>query len=267
MDAAPGRRRLILAAALIGFADPAARAERPAVPASLVNGASRLAMLAERMAKLHAQIGREVLVPRSRRGLGEASAAFERGLGEMTAAAHTAELRENYRLLRLLWDEYRSATRQPPTPESGRQLADRAEEVAWIAAKGARLFFDQARSRAAELVMSAGTARAAGQRLGRIHLQRGWALAANAAPREVKRAEAEIFLALAQLNSAAETTEEAAASLRMTETQVAFLRQAVERLGQGKERSLQLEHIAKSADHIAEAMDTVAKSYEDVGGG
>ena len=237
------------------------------MPASVVNTASRLAMLAERMAKLHAQLGRDVLASRSRRALAAASAAFERGLGEATSAARTAELRDNYRLLRVLWDEYRAAALQPPTADAGRKLADRAEEVAWVAAKGVRMFFEQSRSRAAELVMAAGTARAAAQRVGKIHLQRGWALTANAAPRELKRSEGEIFLALAQLNSAAETTEDAAASLRMAESQLSFLRQAAERLAQGKDRALQLEHIAKSADHIAEAMDAVAKSYEDVGGG
>jgi hypothetical protein len=51
--------------------------------------------------------------------------------------------------------------------------------------------------------------------------------------------------------------------LRMAEDQLAFLRQAVERLARGVDRPLQLEHIAKSADHIAETLDRVARAYEN----
>ena len=230
-----------------------------------LNAASRLAMIAERVAKLHAQIGREVLVVRSRRALAEAGVMFERDLREATAGAGaTADLRDNYRLLRLLWDEYRPAAMQAPTPEGHRKLAGRAEEVAWVAQKGARLLQEHAPSRAGELVHSAGVARAAAQRLGKLHLQRGWSAAAGAHAPELKRAEGEILLAIAQLKSARETGDEAGAALAMAEDQLMFLRQAVARLEAGRERATQLEHIAKSADHAAEAMDRAAKLYEAV---
>ena len=218
-------------------------------------------MLAERIAKLHAQAGRDVLVTRSRRALAEASAEFERGLRDLAAAAAAPELRDNYRLLRLLWDEYRPAAQLAPTAEGARKLAERAEEVAWVAQKGARMVHGEAPSPAGERVLAAGSARAAAQRLGRIHLQRGWALAPNALAREAKLAEGEIVLAIAQLKSAEEATEEASASLRMAEDQLVFLRQAVERLERGKDRSTQLEHVAKSADHIADSMDRIARLY------
>ncbi len=236
------------------------------VRAASVNAASRLAMLAERMAKLNAQVGRGVLVTRSQRALREASTQFDRGLAEINALALPAELREDYRLLRVLWDEYRPLALQVPTAEAGRKLAERAEEVSWIATKGARMMHGEGHTRAGELVMAAGGARAAAERLGKLHLQRGWALPANGAAREVKLAEGEIFLALAQLKSVPETDEDAAAALRMAESQMAFLRQAVERLGGGKDRATQLDHIAKSSDHIAETLDRIAERYETAPG-
>ena len=234
--------------------------------AAKVNSASRLAMLAERMAKLNAQVGRDVLLARSRRALGETSANFERTLQGLAAGAATTELRENYRLLRVLWDEFRPIALQAPDEKVGRKLAERTEELAWIAAKGARLLHELDRSRAADLVMLAGTARAAAQRLGKLHLQRGWSLSANALPRETDRAEGEVVHAIEVLRAAPETLEDAALSLGMAESQLVFLRQAVERLAQGKDRPTQLEHIAKSSDHVAETLDRVAKGYEGVKG-
>ena len=221
-------------------------------------------MLAERMTKMHAQVGREILMQRSRRALSDAATAFERGLKEANAAASAHEPRENYRLLRVLWDEFRAAAAHAPTPEGARKLAERTEEVAWIAGKGARMLHEQARSRAGELVMAAGSARAAGQRLGKLHMLRGWALAPDAGARDVKLAEGEVFLALAHLRSARETGEEIATELAMAENQLVLLRQSVERLDKGKDRALQLEHIAKGSDVIAETMDQAAKLYEAV---
>jgi hypothetical protein len=234
--------------------------------AARVNTASRLAMLAERMAKLNAQVGRDILLARSRRALGETSAEFERALQGVGAGATTAELRENNRLLRVLWDEFRPIALQAPDEKTGRKLAERTEELSWIAAKGARLLQELNRSRAADLVILAGTARAAAQRLGKLHLQRGWALSANALPRDTTRAEGEVVHAIEALRAAPETHEDAALALGMAESQLVFLRQAVERLAQGKDRPLQLEHIAKSSDHVAETLDRVAKACEEVKG-
>jgi hypothetical protein len=231
---------------------------------AIVNAASRLAMLAERMGKLNAQVGRDVLAVRSRRALAESSAEFERGLGEVTAVAVSAELRDNYRLLRLLWNEFRPLALQAPSPDAARRLGERTEEVAWIAAKGARILHEQAWSRAGELVMFAGSARAGAQRLGRLHLARGWALGSNAAAADIKRTEGDVVLALEELKP--ETRGDASSSVQMAESQLGFLRQAVERLAQGKERPTQLEHIAKSTDYVADTMDRVAKDYEEARG-
>ena len=257
------RQLLAFAAALIVAAAPSLAAEPRAKGApALVNTATRLAMLGERMAKLHAQLGREVLVTRSRRALGEAANEFEAALREVSGAAPNAEIRENYLLLRRLWDEYRPAATHAPSAENARKLAERNEEVVWIADKGARLLNEQGRSRASELVLAAGSVRSAAQRLAKLHLQRGWALPPSARGAEVIAAELELERGLAALKAAPETGEELALELGAVENQLAFLKQAVERLQSGKDRPRQLEHVAKTSDNIAEAMDRVAREYE-----
>jgi hypothetical protein len=202
-------------------------------------------MLAERMTKMHAQIGRDVLCSAAGARSRRRATAFERSFKEASAAATAPEARDNYRLLRALWDEFRPAAEHAPSPEGARKLAERTEEVAWIAAKGARMLHEHARSTSGELVLSAGAARAAGQRLGKLHFLQGWALARGAAARDVKLAEGEIFLAIAKLRSAREGDEDLLAALAMAETQLALLRQSAERLDKGREPALQLEHIAK----------------------
>ena len=259
------RQFLAFAAALIVAAAPSLAAEPRAKAApALVNAATRLAMLGERMAKLHAQLGREVLVTRSRRALAEAANEFDRGLREVSGAAPNAEIRENYLLLKHLWSEYRPAATHAPSAENARKLAERNEEVVWIASKGARLLHEHGPSRAGELVLAAGSARSAAQRLAKLHFQRGWALPQAALGAEVKAAELQLQRGLAGLGAAPETGEELALELRGVENQFAFLKQAAERLQSGKDRPRQLEHIAKTSDNIAEAMDRMARAYEAV---
>lgn len=221
-------------------------------------------MLGERIAKLHAQVGRGVMGARSRRALAAAAGEFERALREVSAGAGSPEIRDNYRLLRHLWDEYRAAALRPATPESARSLAERNEEVVWIAEKGARLLHAQHRSASTERVMAAGAARAAAQRIAKLHMQRGWALPAGASSRELRDADAQLPRDLAQLKDAS-APEEIDFELRVAESQLGLMRQAVERLARGDERALQLEHIAKTADHIAETMDRVAAFYAKIG--
>jgi hypothetical protein len=223
------------------------------VSAPQLNTATRLAMLGERIARLHAQIGRDVLAARARRALAESSAEFEKGLRSLAAIAHP-EIRDNYRLLRHLWDEYRDAAHQASTPASARKLADRNEEVVWIANKGARLLQLHAPSPADDVVLAAGRARSAAQRLAKLHVQRGWAVDAQAASREMKGAEAELQLGLARLKSAELAGDESVPALEMADSQFALMRNAIERR--------HLEHIVKTADHIAESLDRVAKLNE-----
>ena len=255
------RRVRAFAAALIVVAAGSAAAAAKITPAQ-VNAAARLAMLAERMAKVNAQLGREVLVSRSRRALAESIAQFDRGLREASAAASTAEARENYRLLKRLWDEYRAAVLRSPSRENALRIAERSEEIVWIADKGTRMLHEQSSSRASDLVLAAGVGRTAAQRLAKLHLQHGWAIPGPAPVARTTAAERDVERAITLLGQASETNEAIALELPVAESQLAFLRSAAARLDAGEDRARQLEHIAKTADNIAEILERAARFYE-----
>ena len=252
--------RLFLAALLVAWTSAVGAQSPPnASSAAILDGATHLWMLTERIAKLHAQLGQEILVLRSRRSLTEALGEFDRAAREMPGQAPTAEIRESYLLLKNLSQEYRTAAALAPTPESARKLADRNDEVAWVAAKGARLLQEHDRTLTGERLLAAGTIRAVAQRIAKLHLQRGWAMPQSAFAKELRVADAQYHLAMATLQGAAETNAAIASELRLAGDQFAFLNQAVARLSQGKARALQLEHIAKTADVIVEVMDRVVR--------
>jgi len=132
-------RAALIAAAL---AAAAAQAQEPAL---------RLESLAERIAKLHAQVGQGVLAERSKRALPEAVREFDGALKSASARATTAEARESYLLLRLLWQDLRPWTLKPPTRDNAKRISDRVEEVTWVAAKGARMTVNPGRKGTAVL--------------------------------------------------------------------------------------------------------------------
>ena len=109
--------QLLLLGALA--ATPAAAADG-AREAHRATAAVQLTALAERIAKLHAQIAQGVLAERSRRAMTEALRGFESNLREVAAASPTPEIRDNYVLLALLWPEYREWARKPATRDNAR---------------------------------------------------------------------------------------------------------------------------------------------------
>ena len=141
---------------------------------ALANAASRQPMLAERAARLHAQVTRGVLASRARRALEITIAEFDAGVKDLLAAAASAEVRENYRMLQLLWQDYRPHVARMGGGEAPEKLGERSEEVVWIAAKGARLLRDPAADAQTARVRLAGEARFQSQRIARIHFFTAW---------------------------------------------------------------------------------------------
>ena len=205
----------------------------------------RLEMLAERIAKLHAQVGQGVLVERSRRALPEAVRDFETALREVRSRPAGPEIRDNYVLLALLWTDYRAWALKPATRDNARKLAERAEEVAWVAAKGARLSHDAGRTGTGLLALEAAHAATLSQRLARLYLLRRW----DVKPETSERA--------APANTPAIETE-----LQAAQGQLAFLLQAGRELDTRKAEARTLEFAAKSADHLLESMQRVVRLYE-----
>lgn len=254
MNARRGLLRAVACAALLGLLDAAA-----ATPAT---GADplRLATLAERIAKLHAQIAQGVLAERSRRGLSLALREFEQELSEMGRTAAGGEARDNFLLLRILWEEYRVWAMKPPSPEAAVKLGDRADEVAWIAEKGARL----RRGAQGDLSKLAARAGLLSQRATRLHLLRR----ASARNEElaVRARAASIELASAVERLAREAQDPAvAAEIQVAETQLGFLVRAVREIEAQGWSATRAEVVAKTGDHILEAMTRAARGYHAAG--
>lgn len=229
--------------------------------AGLARQACRLAMNAERVTRLQAQVGRQVLVQRSRRTLVEALGQFDADLREILEHNRGAEMRENSLLLKALWSEYRAASTASITPALAAKLAERNEEIAWVARKGARLLVTD-RSAAGARVLVTGSAWALSQRVGKIHLLRGWALSRESGARELGAADQELRAALKTIATEMGANAEVASQLQLADNQYAFLVQAAAREDREPGRAERLEHIAKASDHLVEILERMAALVE-----
>ena len=246
-----GAAAMLAAFALAAF--PAARAQDASI---------RLETLTERIAKLHAQVGQGVLVERSRRALPEALRDFETALREVRTRPAGPEIRDNYVLLALLWTEYRGWALKPATRDNARKLAERAEEVAWVAAKGARLSQDAGRKGTGLLALEAAHAATLSQRLARLYLLRRWDVKPETSERAAPAVEAELQRTLEKLRAAPVNTPAIETELQAAQGQLAFLLQAGRELDTRKAEARTLEFAAKSADHLLESMQRVVRLYE-----
>lgn len=233
-----------------------------ALPALAQDPTLRLEMLAERIAKLHAQVGQGVLADRGRRALTEAMREFDAGLGQAKARAAGAELRDTYVLLGLLWPEYRALAMRPATRDNAKKIAERAEELAWVAAKGARLLHEAGRKGTGRLALEAEHAATLSQRLARLLLLQRWGVRQETAGREIPAVAAQLQRILAALRSAPHNTPGIVTELQAAEGQLGFLLQAGRELEGKRANARALEFVAKSADHLLDSMERVARLYE-----
>jgi hypothetical protein len=250
MNAARVRLAAFLAAMLLLAWLPAVAEER----AGTIHGL-RLPALAERIAKLHVQMGHGLLVERSRRALAEALRDFDATLRAAQARPGDAPARDNYLLLGLLWQEYRAWAARAATRDSARKVSDRADEVAWIAAKGPR-------AQASPLALEASRACALAQRVPRLHLMRRWEPRNAELARELEAASEELARILAALASAEQNTPDIAAQIQVAQTQHGFLAHAAGEMHRPGASPRHAENIAKTGDHILESMDRAMRLYD-----
>lgn len=258
MTAARAALGALASCVLVAVTDVHAVAAAPPAPIAAV----RLVALAERLAKLHAQVGQGVLAARSRRELAQAQRDFDAGLRAVTAQASSAEARDNYLLLAALWREHRDWLARAPTRESAREMRARTEEVVWVAQKGARLL--QADSRA---LVHAGAFRAAQvellcQRLAKVYLWRRWGMHDERLEKERRDADENLGRLLAALHEARGNTPEIEAELQSADTQLRFLRESALELDSGRSAQSPIEFVAKAADHIRQAMERAGELFE-----
>lgn len=233
-----------------------------ALPAASQEASLRLETLAERMAKLQAQLGQGVLAERSRRALAESMREFDNALRAATLGTSNAEARENYALLALLWRDYRAWVLKPPSKENAKRLAERAEEVAYIAAKGARLAREPGRKGAGLLALDAAHAATLAQRVARLQLLRHWGLRDASLEKQLALATVDLGATMEKLRQAPLNTPELESELQVANDQLSFLVQAVKDLDGGRGSARQMEFIAKAGDNIMELMARVARTYE-----
>jgi hypothetical protein len=219
-------------------------------------------MLAERIAKLHAQLGCGVLVERSRRAFPEAAREFEATLRLQLARTSAPEARENLRLLALLWEDFHAWAVKPPTPDHARQLGERTEEVVWVAMKTARLVQALRSDTGAASALHAAHAGVSSQRIARLHLWRRWGLRDAGLTPELRSSEARLRTALEFLQAASNPTPQIAAELQIAQNQAAFLAHAARSLEGGHDVARHLEFVAKTGDHILESMERLVRLYE-----
>ncbi len=242
----------------------AAISQRPRNAPVRATAAIRLEMLAERIAKLHAQVGQGILADRSRRALGESVREFDAThRGRLAARAQDAEARDNYALLALLWEDYREWAMRAPTRDSARKLRSRTEEVVWIAAKGAKLVQENARGSVECLGHSRGDCRDAGaahrqgapvDALG--HSRRralpGVARGQREPPSDPRHA--------AQI--ARRDTPEIAVELRRPPKRRCASWTTRRAISRNTSRARAIEFIAKTGDNVYETMERLARLYE-----
>jgi len=222
----------------------------------------RLEMLTERIAKLHAQVGQGVLVERSRKALPEALREFEAALREVKARPAGPEVRDNYLLLGLLWTEYHAWAAKPPTRDNAKKMAERAEEVAWVAGKGARLVHGAGRKGTGALALDAAHVGTLSQRLARLYLLRHWGVKEATSDREIPTVAGDLKGMLEKLRGAPANTPQIETELQAAEGQLAFLLQAGRELEGRRPSARSLEFAAKSSDHLLESMVRVVRLYE-----
>jgi hypothetical protein len=226
------------------------------------SAAMRIAMLSERVAKLQAQAGQGILAERSRRAMPEALRDMESSIRVLTARAPGAEMQENYVLLGILAREYRQWALKPPTRENAKKLAERAEEIAWVASKNARLAQERMRTPAGTLALHAAQAGMLAQRVPRLHLMRHWGVRDGTLTRELEFSSEELRRNIELLGAAAQATPEIEGEVQVSRSQYEFLAQSARDVESGKSSARQIEFIAKTGDHILESMERVTALYE-----
>ena len=234
----------------------------PADAPPRATAAIRLVTLAERIAKLHAQVGQGVLAERSRRALVEAARDFDKTLKEIAARAPTAELRDNYALLGLLWQDYRDWAMRAPTRDNARKLRSRTEEVTWIASKGAKLVQEHARGATSASAVRAANAAMFAQRIAKDHLWMRWDIRDEALTQELREANENLRRALDALRASAGDSAEVATELQSVESQMHFMDDAARALDRREGAARSIEFIAKTGDHIYESMERLARLYD-----
>jgi hypothetical protein len=254
------RARLVSALACIVLAACIAQGISHAAQPGPALAALRVASLTERALKLQAQAGQSILADRSHRALAQTVRDLDAAVRGVGVPASPAELHESAAILRLLVADYRAWALKAPTRDNARKLGERAEEIAWEAAKVARLL-GEAGEPAHALAAKAADASALSQRIARLLLWQRWGIASSSGVNELALAKAALRADLDALRAAPATTSEIESELQVAENQAAFLFAAAYRLASGAEGARQVDFVAKASDNMHESLERLVSLY------
>ena len=256
------RARLVPALARIALAACIAQGTCDAAQPGPALAALRVASLTERALKLQAQAGQAILAERSRRALAQAVRDLDAAVRAVGVPASPAELHESAAILRLLVADYRAWTLKAPTRDNARKLGERAEEIAWEAAKVVRLLGEAGRA-PPPLAAKAADASALSQRIARLLLWQRWGIATRSSVNELALAKAALRADLDALRAAPATASEIDSELQVAENQAAFLFAAAYRLDSGAEGARQVDFVAKASDNMHESLERLVSLYAE----
>lgn len=223
-------------------------------PEAQALAALRVVTLTEHVAKLQSQAGQGILAERTRRALSQSLRRFDAAVRALGRPAAPLELHEAVAIVGLLAKEYRAWAAKPATRDNARGLGERADELAWEAAKAARLYAPGEPGAAARAEEAAALA----QRTARYAFWRHWQLGGSTT-QELTTATARLHADLEALH-AAPATAESDAELQVADNQAQFLFAALERPADDVHA---LETIAKAADNLQESLERLSALHGD----
>jgi len=251
----------MLGAAALAFGHLGAAEAAPAPAARVASAvdALRVASLAERIVKLHAQVAQGILATRGRRALDTAVRELDRAVHALGMPPAPSELHERIAILAILVGQYRGWALRNPGRDVSLALAERAEEIEWEARRIADLVPARAGSEQA-LAVKAVAAGADAQRIARLLLWEHWRVAPPSAAGQLARAKAALQASLDELGAAPQSDAATRAELQVAQNQASFLF-AASWSGEGARRSL--EYAVKASDNARESLERLAALYLD----
>jgi len=226
--------------------------------------ALRVELLTERIAKLHAQAGQGILGGRTRRELAQSLHELDAAVASFAPPTNDRDLRESWALMAILGAGYRDWAQKPPTRESARRLRGRAEELAWVAAKLARLESERSHGTARGSAVRALMAAVLAERIAKARLWMRWDLGDPPLERELRESNENLHRLVATLQEAPVQPDDAADALRDAQVQLGFMDDAQRELDTRRSSPRATEFVAKASDHVAECMERAANAYDAV---
>jgi hypothetical protein len=217
----------------------------------------RVASLAERIVKLHAQVAQGILAPRGRRALAGAIRELDRSVHALGVPPPPSELHERVAILAILAGQYRGWALRNPGRDVAAALEERAEEIEWEARRIAALVPARAGSEQA-LAVKAIAAGEEAERIARLLLWERWRIAPASSGGELAKAKAALQAGLAELAGAPQADAATEAELQVAENQASFLF-AASWSGEGGRAAL--EYAVKASDNARESLDRLAALY------